>query len=107
MMNARDEIATILFNSFGGAWYISKGRATKHATAIAAAGFQRPHYLASEAESAALAEGSVLERTTPDGRSDFYVKRAGEWHSIDGAPARSNAELGGAGVWLALRRTSQ
>jgi hypothetical protein len=104
MATQNEELAAVLFNSMGGSWYISKGRALRHADRIVAAGFSRPRFLGSEAEVAALAEGAVVERTAPEAPPEFYVKREGAWHSIDGTPPLANATLGGAGVWLALRR---
>jgi len=104
MATQSEEVAAVLFNSMGGSWYISKGRALTHAERIVAAGFSRPRYLTSEAVAASLAEGAVVERTAPGIPAEFYVKRDGGWHSSDGTPPLTDASLGGVGVWLAVRR---
>ena len=100
----RAALSAALIDSMGGSWYVSKGRALKHADAVIAAGFSRPRYLGAEAEVAQLPAGAVIERTAPGATSEFFVKRDGIWHSIDGGEPVTDAALGGPGVWLALRR---
>jgi len=101
----RESLATAILVSMGGTWYLSKGRALKHADAAIAAGFSRPVRLTSEAQVAQLPQGAVIERLVPGFGPQFLVKREALWHSIDGGEPLAAAALGGPGVTLTLRRT--
>lgn len=104
MNEQRHTLAAAISDAMGGSWYVRKSRALKHAETLIAAGYSRPRFLGAEAEVAQLPAGAVIERTAPGATSEFFVKRGGLWHSIDGGEPVTDAALGGPGVWLALRR---
>ena len=102
MTDQRQQLADALFASFGGLFYISRGRALKHGTFLAEAGFARPRFLTSAAEAEQLGEGAIVERMGE--ASEFFVKRNGLWNSIDGGDPIDDAALGAPTGSLAVRR---
>lgn len=102
--DAREDLAQALGASFGGSFHLSRSRALRHADFLLAAGYARPRYLTSQAETAQLGEGAVVERTTPGAPPEFFVRRSGRWHSVDGGAGLDDAALGSPGAWLAVRR---
>jgi hypothetical protein len=108
MYDQREAIAQALSASFGGAYWISKGRARKHAAYLVNAGASMPPAVRSAEQMAALPDGAVVEQMGSGLPPRFFLKRSGMWHDIDGgepvADPAVQASAAGTPAWFAIRR---
>ena len=108
MYDQREAIAQALSKSFGGAWWISMGRARKHAAFLVNAGASMPQAVRSAEEMAALPDGAVVEQMASEVPPRFFLKRSGMWHDIDGgepvADPAAQVSAAGTPAWFAILR---